>query len=132
MWPFRRHRHAASGSIRLGHPSSDPSAYNVYAVSENRHPDVFDDLWSSALPDDLAAGEVRLWATLVPVYDPKFGVADVLVQIDGRTACYLRPPHLDRVAARLARAHAEQMEVPALIEAGPIGPTVRLLIDEDG
>ncbi len=68
-------------------------------MSESRFPDAFTAVWSSATDDEQEAGVLRRWATLVPVHDPKYGVADLAVEFDGLRACYLRPPHLGRMAA---------------------------------
>ena len=83
------------------------------------------------LRDEQESGALRRWATLVPVHDPKYGVADLAVELDGRRACYLRPPHLGRMAARIDAANVMALEVPALIERGPAGPTVTLRIADD-
>lgn len=133
MWPFRRTpRPAPRGTLRLGEPSTDPSDYAVYTVSESRFPDTFTAVWSSATDAEQSEGLLRRWATLVPVHDPKYGVADLAVEFDGLRACYLRPPHLGRMAARMDREHVAALEVPALVERGPAGPTVTLRIaDED-
>jgi hypothetical protein len=132
MWPFRRkQRPAPTGTLRVGEPSVDPADYTVYTVSESRFPDAFAAVWSNATDDEQQSGSMRRWATLVPVHDPKYGVADLAVELGGRRACYLRPPHLGRVAARIETANVMALEVPALIERGPAGPTVILRIADD-
>jgi hypothetical protein len=132
MWPFRRkQRLAPTGTLRLGEPSTDPADYPVYTVSESRFPDTFTAVWSTATEDEREAGVLRRWATLVPVNDPKYGVADLAVEFDGQRACYLRPPHLGRLAARIERENVEALEVPALVERGPAGPTVTLRIADE-
>jgi len=129
MWPFRRRRPAEySGSLRIGAHSSDPDAYRVWTVSESRHLDVFEALWADATPTEHGGSELRRWATLVPIRDPRFGVADVAVRFEGRTGCYLRPPHLEAVARRAEAERVASLEVPALIERGPGGATVRLIL----
>jgi hypothetical protein len=132
MWPFRRkQRPAPAGTLRLGEPSTDPADYSVYTVSESRFPDTFAAVWATATDDEHEAGLLRRWATLVPVHDPKYGVADLAVEFDGLRACYLRPPNLGRMAARIDRENVEALEVPALVERGPAGPTVTLLIADE-
>lgn len=132
LWPFRRRRPEASGTLRLGEHSDDPDAYAVLTVSESRFPDTFTALWGNATAEERQAGSVRRWAVLVPIIDPRMGrAADLAVDLDGMRACYLRPPHLDRLAARIASANVEALEVPAIVEWGPAGPTVRLRV-EDG
>ena len=132
MWPFRRRqRPAPAGTLRLGEPSADPADYGVYTVSESRFPDAFTAVWSRATDDEQAAGVLRRWATLVPVHDPKYGVADLAVEFDGLRACYLRPPHLGRMAAHIDRENVAALEVPALVERGPAGPMVTLLIADE-
>lgn len=132
MWPFRRQRRpAAAGTLRLGEPSADASDYSVYAVSESRFPDTFAAVWSTASDSEQRDGLLRRWARLVPVRDPKYGVADLAVEFDGLRACYLRPPHLGRIAARIEQENVESLDVPALIERGPAGPTVTLLIADE-
>lgn len=132
MWPFRRaQRPVPTGTLRLGEPSLDPGDYSVYTVSESRFPDAFASVWASATEEEQDCGVLRRWATLVPVHDPKYGVADLAVEFDGQRACYLRPPHLGRIAARIESENVEALEVPALVERGPAGPTVTLrIIDE--
>lgn len=102
--------------------------YHVWTVSESRHPEAFTALWSTATEEEQRTGSMHRWATLVPVHDPAFGIADLVVEFDGRAACYLRPPHIGQVASLLAAANAATAEVPAVIERGPAGPTVRLLL----
>jgi hypothetical protein len=133
MWPFRRKpRPAPTGTLRLGEPSADAADYAVYTVGESRFPDTYASVWSAADDVERQDGRLRRWATLVPVHDPAYGVADLAVELDGMRACYLRPPHLGRMAAIIDRAHVAALEVPALVERGPAGPTVMLLIaDED-
>lgn len=132
MWPFRRQqRPAPTGTLRVGEPSEDPADYTVYTVSESRFPDAFTAVWSDASADEQESGALRRWATLVPVHDPKYGVADMAVELGGRRACYLRPPHLGRVAARIGAANVMAIEVPALVVRGPAGPTVTLRIADD-
>ncbi len=129
MWPFRRRaRPEPTGTLRIGEHSSNAADYDVWTVSESRHPEAFEELWSQAWPTEREGDVLRRWAQLVPVRDPRFGVADVGVDLDGRRACYLRPPHLDTVAHRAAEAGVLALEVPALIERGPGGTTVRLII----
>lgn len=131
MWRFRRRRRpAATGTLRVGGHGPSIDDYPVLTVSESRHPDVFAALLASATTAERGEGLLRRWATLVPVADPRFGVADVGVEFDGRRACYLRPPHLGMAAARIEAANVAALEVPALIEFGPAGPTVRLRIDD--
>ena len=129
MWPFRRRRPEPSGSVRLGDPTSDPTADTVLTVSEHRFPDTYTALWDSADDDERAARIVLRTASLVPIRDPQFGVADLEVRIVGRLAAYLRPPHLGRVARAIEAAHAESAEAPALVEWGPVGPTTRLRLE---
>ena len=132
MWPFRRkQRPAPAGTLRLGEPSADAADYGVYTVSESRFPDAFTAVWSTATDDEQQAGVLRRWAALVPVHDPKYGVADLAVEFDGLRACYLRPPHLGRMAAVIDRENVEALEVPALVQRGPAGPTVMLRINDD-
>jgi hypothetical protein len=133
MWPFRRQqRPAPTGTLRIGEHSPDPADYAVYTVSESRFPETFATVWSGASAGEQEAGVLRRWATLVPVHDPKYGVADLAVEFDGLRACYLRPPHLGRMAARIEQENVEALEVPALVERGPAGPTVTLRIADDG
>ena len=101
-------------------------------MSESRFPDTFTAVWSTATDSEQRDGVLRRWATLVPVRDPKYGVADLAVEFDGLRACYLRPPHLGRIAALIEQENVESLEVPALIERGPAGPTVTLLIADEG
>ena len=130
MWPFRRRaRPEPIGTKREGEHSANLDDYAVLTVSESRHPEVFARLWEQASSTERDQGRVKRWATLVPVRDPKFGVADLSVRFDEETACFLRPPHLGIVAARIDQAHVASLEVPALVEWGPAGPTVRLRID---
>lgn len=132
MWPFRRQqRPAPTGTLRLGEPSTDPADYAVYAVSESRFPDTFAAVWAAATESEQEAGLLRRWATLVPVHDPTYGVADLAVEFDGMRACYLRPPHLGRMAARIDQENVVALEVPAQVERGPAGPTVTLRIADD-
>jgi hypothetical protein len=132
MWKFRRKpRPAPTGVLRLGEPSAGPGDYSVYTVSESRFPDTFTAVWSGATDDEREAGVLRRWATLVPVHDPKYGVADLAVEFDGQRACYLRPPHLGRLAARIEQENVEALEVPALVQRGPAGPTVTLRIADE-
>lgn len=132
MWPFRRkQRPAPAGTLRLGEPSADAADYGVYTVSEGRFPDAFAALWAGATQEEAGQGSLRRWATLVPVHDPRYGVADLAVEFDGQRACYLRPPHLGRMAAVIDQANVEALEVPALVERGPAGPTVTLRILDD-
>lgn len=132
MWPFRRRqRPAPTGTLRLGEPSSDPADYAVYTVSESRFPDTFAAVWAAATESEQEAGLLRRWATLVTVHDPKYGVADLAVEFDGLRACYLRPPHLGRMAARIDLENVAALEVPAQVERGPAGPTVTLRIAVD-
>ncbi len=132
LWPFGRRRPDPDGTLRLGEHSEDPGDYTVLTVSESRFPGAFTALWGHASHSERDAGVVRRWAVLVPVVDPRVGrVADLGVEIEGNRACYLRPPHLDRLATRIESANVLTLEVPALIEWGPAGPTVRLLIVDD-
>ena len=129
MWPFRRRQRSEPvGTLRVGEHSANLADYDVLTVSESRHPEAFARLWDQASSTERDQGRVKRWATLVPVRDPKFGVADMSVRFDGQTACFLRPPHLGQTAARIDAAHVAALEVPALIEWGPAGPTVRLRI----
>ncbi len=116
--------------MRLGAHSSNPDDYRVWTVSESRHLDVFEGLWADATPTEHGGTALRRWAALVPIRDPQFGVADVAVQFDGRTGCYLRPPHLDTAARRTEAERVARLEVPALIERGPGGVTVRLILGD--
>jgi len=129
MWPFRRRRPEPSGSVRMGEPTSDPSAFTVLTVSEHRFPDTYAALWDSAGDDERAARSLVRIASLVPIPDPQFGVADLEVRIDGRLAAYLRPPHLGMVARAIDAANAVSAEAPALVEWGPVGPTTRLRLE---
>jgi hypothetical protein len=131
MWPFRKRRPEPLGSLRLGEPGMDPADYSVFTVSESRHGPTFEELWNGATEDERQARLLHRWATLVPVRDPAFGVADLAVEFDGRRACYVRPPHLGRLAARLDAENLETLEVPALIAWGPVGPTVTLRVADD-
>lgn len=129
MWTFRRRRRAApSGTLRIGEPSADRADYAVYTVSEGRFPDTYAALWATATEAERDEGLLRRWARLVPVRDPKYGVADLAVELDGMRACYLRPPHLGRMATRIEEENVEALEVPALVERGPAGATVTLRI----
>lgn len=131
MWPFRRRaKPEATGSLRLGEHSADEDAYTVLTVSESRHPEPFAAMWLAASDSERERGRIRRWASLHPVRDPAFGVADIVVRFDDQTACYLRPPHLGRAATRMDDAHVLCLEVPAIIEWGPAGPTVRLRFEE--
>lgn len=133
MWPFRRRRHAEpSGTLRIGEHSPDPADYAVYTVSEGRFPDTYAAVWSTATEAERAEGLLRRWATLVPVRDPKYGIADLAVDFEGLRACYLRPPHLGRMAARIEEANVEALEVPALVQRSPAGATVTLRIADPG
>ncbi|MBI1351335.1 MAG: hypothetical protein GC156_09470 [Actinomycetales bacterium] len=130
MWPFRRRpRVQPSGCLRIGAPRPDPDAYGVWTVGESRNPETFAALWGSASDVEVHEAVLRRWATLVPIHDPPFGVAEVAVEFDGRRAAYLRPPHLGEIARRIEAAGTATAEVPALIERSPAGATVRLLID---
>lgn len=132
MWAFRRRRRAEpSGTLRVGDHSPDAADYSVYTVSEGRFPEAFAALWSTATEAERDEGLMRRWATLVPVQDPKYGVADLAVELDGRRACYLRPPHLGRMAARIEEGNVEALEVPALVERGPAGATVTLRLADE-
>lgn len=132
MWSLRRkQRSAPTGTLRLGEPSADHADYGVYTVSESRFPETFAAVWQMATGVEQESGVLRRWATLVPVHDPEYGVADLAVEFDGLRACYLRPPHLGRMAARIERENVETLEVPALIERGPAGPTVTLRITDE-
>ncbi len=132
MWSFRRKkRPAPTGALRLGEPSANQADYGVYTVSESRFPETFAAVWQTATDVEQESGAMRRWATLVPVHDPKYGVADLAVEFGGLRACYLRPPHLGRMAARIERDNVEVLEVPALIERGPAGPTVTLRISDE-
>jgi hypothetical protein len=129
MWPFRRRQRAEpSGTLRVGEHSPEPADYPVYTVSEGRFPDTYAALWSTATEVEQEEGLMRRWAMLVPVRDPKYGVADLAVELDGMRACYLRPPHLGRMAARIEEENVEALEVPALVQRGPAGATVTLRI----
>jgi hypothetical protein len=132
MWSLRRRRRPeATGTLRIGDPSPDPSDYRVFTVSESRYPDTFDALFHGADDDERTSGTLRRWGTLVPIRDPRFGVAELAVEFDGLRACYLRPPHLGRLAARIDAANVATLEVPALITWGPAGPSVTLRVEED-
>jgi hypothetical protein len=131
MWPFRRRPRAQpSGTLRLGEHGVEPADYAVFTVGESRFPETFRALLAAADADERANGTVRRWATLVPIHDPAFGVADLAVEIDGMRAGYLRPPHLGRLAARIDTENVAALEVPALVVWGPAGPTVTLRIDD--
>ena len=126
MWPFRRRRPAPDGSVLLGEASTDPAGYDVLTVSEHRFPETYAALWEAAAEDERAARRILTVATLVPVPDAQFGVADMEVRLGGQLAGYLRPPHLGRVAQAIDAARAVEAEAPALVEWGPVGPTTRL------
>lgn len=130
MWPFRRRRPEPAGSVRLGGATTDPAAFAVLTVSEHRFPDTYTALWESADDDERAARMLVRTAALVPIRDPKFGVADLEVRIDGRLAAYLRPPHLGMVARAIDASNAVSAEAPALVEWGPVGPTTRLRLED--
>lgn len=130
MWPFRRRRPEPAGTVSLAEATSDPTAFTVLTVSEHRFPDAYASLWDTATDDERRARMVLRTASLVPIRDPQFGVADLEVRIDGRLAGYLRPPHLGRVARAIDAANAETAEAPAIVEWGPVGPTTRLRLEE--
>jgi hypothetical protein len=130
MWPFRRRRPEPTGSVRLAEATTDPAAFTVLTVSEHRFPDTYAALWDSAGDDERAARTLVRTASLVPIPDPQFGVADLEVRIDGRLAAYLRPPHLGMVARAIDAANAVSAEAPAIVEWGPVGPTTRLRLEE--
>jgi len=125
---FRRRRPEPSGVLRRGDHSEDAADYAVFTVGENRFPETFAELRPQATAPVDGVARLRQRATLVPVRDPQFGVAEVRVEFDGMAAGYLRPPHLGLVAADLEAANAVAMDVPALVEWGPAGPTVTLII----
>lgn len=102
----------------------------MYVTSEHRFPETYAALWESMTDDDRERRQARAWAALVPVHDPAFGVADLRAEFDGRPAGYLRPPHLDRLARLITEANAAALEVPALVEWGPAGPTLRLRVED--
>ena len=104
--------------------------YNVFTVSESRFPESFAHLWTCASDEERNAKQIRRWAVLTPVSDPLSKlIADLAASIDGQRVCYLRPPHLTFLAHRIVQENVETLEVPALVEWGPAGPTVMLLIE---
>ena len=125
---FRRRRPEPSGVLRLGEASAVDGDYAVYVTSEHRFPETYAALWESVSDGDRERKQTRAWATLVPVHDPAFGVADLRAEFDGRPAGYLRPPHLDELGRVITDANVSALEVPALVEWGPAGPTLRLLV----
>lgn len=122
----------ASGTLRMGEHSDDPAAYAVLAVSESRFPTTFTALWGNATAEERRDSIVRRWAVLVPIIDPRMGrAADLAVEFDRMRAGYLRPPHLDLLAERIRSENVLTLEVPALVEWGPAGPSVRLRVETD-
>ena len=82
---------------------------------------------------DIVADGCDNFATRFLVSDACYLAAKTLVsaavgQFDGQVACYLRPPHLGLLARRIDDEHVAALEVPGLIEWGPAGPSVRLLV----
>jgi len=131
LWPFGPRAVEPTGALRIGAHSADAADYAVLTVGELRFPAAFTGLWTHASHEEREAGVVRCWAVLVPVVDPRVGrVADLGVEFEGVRACYLRPPHLDLLAARIAAENVLTLEVPALVEWGAAGPSVRLLIPD--
>jgi len=130
MGLFRRAKAAPQGSLRLGQHSENDTDYSVFTVSESRFPESFAQLWNLASVEEQEAKRIRRWAVLTPISDPATKlVADLPASIDGLTVSYLRPPHLTLLAQRIARENVETLEVPALVEWGPAGPVVLLLIE---
>ena len=127
----RRRRPEPSGSLRLSAPSDVDAEYAVFTTSEHRFPDTYAAQWEAASDVERERRRAQRWVTLVPVHDPAFGVADLRAELDGMPAAYLRPPHLDRLARRIAEANVEVLEVPGLVEWGPAGPTLRLRVEDD-
>ena len=127
---LKRSRPAPQGTLRLGNHSDQLRDYSVFTVSESRFPASFEQLWTNATDDERQTKHVRRWAVLTPVVDPKSSlIADLAAEIDGQCVCYLRPPHLTFLAQRIIQENVETLEVPALVEWGPAGPTVMLLIE---
>jgi hypothetical protein len=127
---FKRAKPAPQGSLRLGDHSENDSDYGVFTVSESRFPESFAQLWDQASDDERAAKRIRRWAVLTPITDPATKlVADLPAEIGGLRVSYLRPPHLTVLAKRITEENLETLEVPALVEWGPAGPTVLLIID---
>lgn len=127
---FKRAKPAPQGTLRLGEHSTAANDYNVFTVSESRFPDSFVHLWDSANQEERNSKQIRRWAVLTPVTDPSSKlIADLAAAIDGQSVCYLRPPHLTFLAQRIVQENVESIEVPALVEWGPAGPTVMLLIE---
>ena len=90
----------------------------------------FAHLWNQVSDDERAAQGTRRWAVLTPVTDSATKlVADLAAGIDGPRVSYLRPPHLPVLAKRVAENNPEALEVPALFEWGPAGPTDLLIIE---
>ncbi len=130
MGLFRRAKRAPQGSLRLGDHSENAADYNVFTVSESRFPESFAQLWDQASEEERLAKQIRRWAVLTPITDPATKlVADLPAEIDGLRVSYLRPPHLTILAARITKDNVETLEVPALVEWGPAGPTVLLIVD---
>lgn len=129
MWPFRRRRHDAVGILRLGDVPDSDDAYDVYIVGETRLRDTYEQVLDAATDGEREAGRLHRWATLVRLVDPAVPTtAVVAVEFDGRRGGYLRPPHVDAVAARIESAGVAALEVPAVIEVAPSGFAVRLAI----
>jgi len=127
---FKRAKPLPQGSLRLGAHSEAEGDYNVFTVSESRFPESFAQLWDQASDDERAAQRIRRWAVLTPITDPATKlVADLPAEIDGLRVSYLRPPHLTVLAKRITEENLETLEVPALVEWGPAGPTVLLIIE---
>ena len=132
MGLFRRAKRAPQGSLRLGDHSENAADYNVFTVSESRFPDSFAQLWDQASEEERRVKRIRRWAVLTPITDPATKlVADLPAEIDGLRVSYLRPPHLTILAARISEENLESLEVPALIEWGPAGVSVFLLVAPD-
>lgn len=130
MGLFRRAKPAPQGSLRLGDHSKSDAAYNVFTVSESRFPESFTQLWDQASEEERQSKRIRRWATLTPIFDPATNlVADLPASINGLRVSYLRPPHLTFLAQRIVHENVENIEVPALVEWGPAGPIVMLLVN---
>lgn len=132
MGLFRRAKRAPQGLLRLGDHSENAADYNVFTVSESRFPESFAQLWDQASEEERRVKRIRRWAVLTPITDPATKlVADLPAEIDGLRVSYLRPPHLTILAARISEENLESLEVPALIEWGPAGVSVFLLVAPD-
>jgi len=121
-WPFRRHQAPHAPVITLGDPTADAGDYTILTVGQSRLGESF-----AALGLDETSPPIFAMARLAPIIDERMKVAaDVTVMVDGHLVGYLRPPALDWAMAARNRQHADQLEVPAVLEWGPAGPEVRL------